>query len=55
MNQTELLELIDRAAREDATSLDLSGQNIKTIPPEIAKLTNLTELYLSCNQAEVVL
>jgi Leucine-rich repeat (LRR) protein len=41
MNETELLELIDRAARENATSLDLSGKKIQTIPPEIANLTNL--------------
>jgi internalin A len=50
MTEAELLEVIAKAASENATSLDLSGQNIKTIPPEIAQLTNLRELNLSENQ-----
>ncbi len=49
MTEAELLEVIAKAARENATFLDLSGKGIKTIPPEIGKLTNLTELDLSYN------
>ncbi len=50
MTEAELLEAIDKAAREKATSLDLSRKGIKTIPPEIGKLTSLTELNLSENR-----
>lgn len=46
MTEAELLEIIAKAAREKATSLDLSGKGIKTIPPEIANLTSLTQLVL---------
>ncbi len=50
MTEAELLEVIAKAAREKATSLDLSKKGIKAIPPEIATLTSLTWLYLSNNQ-----
>ncbi len=50
MTNTELLKIIAKAAREGATSFDLSGEGIKTIPLEIANLTNLTTLYLNNNQ-----
>jgi hypothetical protein len=40
MKKVELLEVIAKAAREGATSLNLSGKGIKTIPPEIATLIN---------------
>ncbi len=49
MTEAELLKVIDRAVRENATSLDLSSKNIKTIPPQIANLTNLIELDLAGN------
>jgi hypothetical protein len=39
MTEVELLKVIDRGVRNNDTSLDLSGQNIKTIPHAIAKLT----------------
>jgi len=50
MTDKELLEIIDQAAKDGRTELDLSGKNIKSLPPELAKLTNLTELDLSYNQ-----
>ena len=50
MKKSELLEIIAKAAREKATSLDLSRKGIKTIPPEIANLTSLTTLVLFGNQ-----
>ncbi|BAY21081.1 small GTP-binding protein domain-containing protein [Calothrix sp. NIES-2100] len=49
MTQDELLLLINRAAAEGWRKLDLSGQKLTEIPEAIAKLTNLTQLYLSYN------
>ena len=42
--------LIEEAVREGASKLNLSGQNLRNIPSEIAQLQNLTELNLSNNQ-----
>ncbi len=50
MTKAELVKVIAKAARENATFLDLSNKNIKTIPLGIANLTNLTTLYLYKNQ-----
>jgi hypothetical protein len=50
MNQEELLEIIEKAASEKSTSLDLIGRGITSIPPEIGKLKNLTELKLFTNR-----
>ena len=65
MNQQQLLEKIKQAAREGATSLDLSfnnpssslpligrffGKPIDSLPAEIGQLSNLTSLNLSSNQ-----
>jgi len=41
MTRDELLRLIDQAARERWTKLDLSGQELTELPPEIGRLTNL--------------
>lgn len=46
MTEAELLEVIAKAVKDRVTSLDLSNKNIKTIPPEIAQLTNLQRLDL---------
>jgi Leucine-rich repeat (LRR) protein len=46
MTEIDLLEVIAKASRKNATFLDLSRQNIKTIPLEIANLTKLTSLIL---------
>ncbi len=45
-----ILNLIERAAKEGRTNLDLSGNQLTSVPPELAKLTNLTSLVLSGNQ-----
>jgi Leucine-rich repeat (LRR) protein/GTPase SAR1 family protein/bacterioferritin (cytochrome b1) len=50
MEREELLRLIDRAANEQWTELDLRGKQITEIPSEIETLTNLTNLDLSRNQ-----
>ncbi|MEM9119214.1 MAG: COR domain-containing protein [Cyanobacteria bacterium P01_F01_bin.56] len=46
MTRDELLDRIEKAARESATELDLAGQNIKDLPREIGKLTQLKVLKL---------
>ena len=50
MNEKELLNLIDQAAKDKRNRLDLSDKRLKFLPPEIGKLKNLTKLYLSNNQ-----
>ena len=47
MTQDELLQLIDQAAAEGWTELDLSGQELTELPPEIGKLTQLEVLILA--------
>ena len=46
MTQEELLRLIDEAAADGRTTLDLSGEGLNELPPEIGKLTNLKTLVL---------
>ena len=48
------LERIKRAEREGSSSLDLSYNELKSLPPEISQLTNLTSLDLSYNQLSVL-
>jgi internalin A len=50
MDEKELLELIEKAAKGKATLLDLSKKGIKELPVEIGQLKNLTFLNLSENQ-----
>ncbi len=50
MNEEELLQIIEQAAKKRVTSLDLSGKKLKVLPPQIGQLTNLSELDLSGNQ-----
>ena len=46
MTPEELRLLIDQAADEGWTELDLSGKNLTELPPEIGKLTQLETLIL---------
>jgi Leucine-rich repeat (LRR) protein len=46
MTEEELLRVIEQAAQEGATELDLSGNNLTALPPEIGKLTQLKKLIL---------
>jgi len=45
-----ILTLIEQAAKEGWQDLNLSDNQLTSLPPEIAKLTNLTSLDLSRNQ-----
>ena len=38
MDEKELIEIINKAAEEQATELDLSGKGIKELPPERRKI-----------------
>ena len=46
MTREELLALIDRAAAEGWTELDLAGKDLTELPPEIGKLTQVKTLIL---------
>jgi phosphatidylserine/phosphatidylglycerophosphate/cardiolipin synthase-like enzyme len=50
MDRDELLELIDRAAREGWTEIDLRNQNLTTLSGEIGQLTQLHSLNLGWNE-----
>ena len=50
MTEDELLQVIERAAKEDLQSLDLSNNQLSSLPQEIGKLTSLQSLDLSSNQ-----
>ena len=46
ISRDELIALIDQAAAEGWTELDLSGKGLTELPPEIGKLTQLETLLL---------
>jgi len=50
MEKEELLGIIQQAWEEEWTELDLSGNEITELPPEIGKLIDLITLDLSINQ-----
>ncbi|NJL91655.1 MAG: hypothetical protein HC916_19150, partial [Coleofasciculaceae cyanobacterium SM2_1_6] len=50
MGQDEVLALIEQAAAEGWTKLDLSWQELKEIPESLTNLTSLRSLDLSSNQ-----
>lgn len=45
----QLLDVIERAKEDGRTTLGLSCNHMTALPPEIGRLTNLTELYLDGN------
>ncbi len=49
MNETKLLRTIQQAFQSGETHLDLEGNKLTTLPPEICQLTSLTELDLFDN------
>jgi internalin A len=46
MTDAELLEIIARVEREGWTELDLSGNDLEVLPPEIGRLPSLEKLIL---------
>jgi Leucine-rich repeat (LRR) protein len=46
----ELLDVIEKAAKDGVTSLNLSEKKLTTLPAEIGNLTHLTALDLYNNQ-----
>ncbi|MBD2411051.1 leucine-rich repeat domain-containing protein [Nostoc calcicola FACHB-3891] len=50
MTNEELLQIIEQAAKDKVTELDLSGKGLTTLPAEIGRLTELRSLYLRSNQ-----
>jgi len=50
MTNEELLKVIEKAKASGETLLFLMEKQLASLPPEICKLTNLTELILSFNQ-----
>ncbi|HEY83668.1 MAG TPA: hypothetical protein G4N96_00945 [Chloroflexi bacterium] len=50
MNKQQLLTLIDQAAKDDRTELDLSSRGLTELPPEIGQLTELEWLDLNSTQ-----
>jgi internalin A len=50
MTDQELLQIIEKAARDKKTTLDLRNNQLTRLPEAIAQLSNLRELDLSDNQ-----
>ncbi len=54
MERQELLDLIDRAASEKWSALDLSGLELTELPVEIGQLQRLIRLDISSNQIQEI-
>ncbi|GBE92899.1 COR domain-containing protein [Nostoc cycadae] len=50
MTNEELLQIIEQAAKEKVTELDLSNNQLSSLPPEICQLSNLSWLLIHNNQ-----
>jgi internalin A len=49
MTEDELMQVIERAAKKDLQSLNLSNNQLSSLPPEIRKLEQLTTIDLRGN------
>jgi internalin A len=54
MTDEELLEVIEKAARDRSKYLDLSHEELTSIPAKISQLTNLRWLDISSNQLTIL-
>jgi internalin A len=54
MDENELLQMIEQAARDQWTDLDLANKNLTVLPPQIGQVTSLRELHLSRNKLTAV-
>jgi Leucine-rich repeat (LRR) protein len=52
MDMQELRQVIAQAARDKSTKLDLSGQGLTELPPEVGQLNSLEWLYLNGNKLQ---
>jgi len=50
MTKDELLKVIEEAVEDKRMSLNLDGNKLMELPPEIGRLTSLTDLHLKSNQ-----
>jgi internalin A len=50
MDENALLQMIEQAAREQWTDLDLANKGLTVLPPQIGQVTSLRELHLSRNK-----
>ncbi|MEH2231546.1 MAG: COR domain-containing protein [Nostoc sp.] len=50
MTNEKLLQIIEQAAKEKATVLDLTNNQLSSLPPEICQLSSLVRLSLDNNQ-----
>ncbi|MFM5896156.1 MAG: leucine-rich repeat domain-containing protein, partial [Dolichospermum sp.] len=50
MTEAELIRIIKQAAKDEVTELDLSNNQISSLPREIGQLTNLQSLNIYNNQ-----
>ncbi|MEH2274192.1 MAG: leucine-rich repeat domain-containing protein, partial [Nostoc sp.] len=50
MTNKELLQILEKAANEKTTELNLSNNQLSSLPPEISQLSSLTRLSLNNNQ-----
>ncbi|QLE54960.1 COR domain-containing protein [Nostoc sp. TCL26-01] len=55
MSNQELLQIIEQAARDNVTELDLSNKELTTLPPEIGQLSQMRSLDLRFNQLSSLL
>ena len=53
MTEAELIQIIKQAAKDEVTKLDLSNNQISSLPPEIVQLTNLQTLDLRNNPVPI--
>lgn len=54
MTNAELLDIIEQAAKDGVTSLNLSDKKLTTLPKEIGNFPHLIQLHLRNNQLKAL-